>query len=172
MKKIIRFLFLKSCRANINIKTYLKLKDNKNLFSRILTNLLYEKIYIDYSMIIGRNSIVGINISFPHLQNIVIGDGVVIGNNCFIYQDVTLGQNRGKYPVIGDNVIIYAGAKIFGNVSVGNNAIIGANAVVTKNVPDNAIVGGNPASHREHSAFREPQNRENQGTHGKREAAF
>ena len=53
--------------------------------------------------------------------------------------------NKNKYPTIGNNVIIYAGAKIIGDVHVGDNAIIGANAVVTKDVPPNAIVGGIPA---------------------------
>ena len=49
------------------------------------------------------------------------------------------------HPVIGDNVVAYAGAKIIGNVHVGNNVVIGANAVVTKDVPDNAVVVGVPA---------------------------
>lgn len=45
---------------------------------------------------------------------------------------MTLGQNRGEYPIVGNGVIIYAGAKVIGNVTIGDNAIIGANAVVTK----------------------------------------
>lgn len=70
---------------------------------------------------------------------------MILGNNCTVFHNVTLGQNKDKYPIIGNNVIIYSGAKIIGNVRVGDNAIIGANAVVTKNVPKNAIVGGVPA---------------------------
>ena len=54
-------------------------------------------------------------------------------------------QGKKHFPIIGDNVIIYAGACIVGGIKIGNNAIIGANAVVTKDVPDNAIVVGNPA---------------------------
>lgn len=48
-------------------------------------------------------------------------------------------------PTIGDNVIIFAGAKIIGNVKIGNNTVIGANAVVTHNIPDNSVAVGIPA---------------------------
>ena len=88
---------------------------------------------------------IGKNIYFPHPQNIIIGDGSIVGDNCTIYHDVTLGQSRDKFPKLGDHVIVYAGAKIMGNVKIGNNAIIGANAVVVKDVLDNQIVGGVPA---------------------------
>ena len=71
-----------------------------------------------------------------------------VGRNCNISQGVTLGQaNRGKNkgcPIIGDGVYIGPGAKVVGAVRVGNNAAIGANCVVTKDVPDNAVVVGVP----------------------------
>ena len=110
-----------------------------------MLSFLYDRLYIENSMIIAVNSHVSTDIYFPHMQNIVIGEGVRIGKLCTIFQDVTLGQNKGGYPVIGDNVIIYSGAKIIGNISIGNNAIIGANAVVVKDVSDNMIMGGIPA---------------------------
>lgn len=67
------------------------------------------------------------------------------GENCTVYQQVTVGFSHGKRPVIGNNVTIYAGAKVLGGVTVGDNVIIGANAVVLKDVPNNAIVAGIPA---------------------------
>ena len=83
-----------------------------------------------------------------HFGGIVINAGSRIGKNCNISHGVTLGQaNRGPnkgYPVIGDNVYIGPGAKIVGAVTVGNNVAIGANCVVTKDVPDNAVVVGVP----------------------------
>ena len=58
---------------------------------------------------------------------------------------MTLGQNRNAYPLIGDDVIIYPGAKVIGNITIGNKAVIGANAVVIKDVLENEIVAGVPA---------------------------
>ena len=69
-----------------------------------------------------------------------------IGDNCWINQQVTIGfSNKTASPEINDNVTINAGAKVIGGVRVGKNSIIGANAVVVKNVPDNCTVVGVPA---------------------------
>lgn len=71
-----------------------------------------------------------------------------IGSNCTIRNNITIGNvedNNLKLPVIGDNVNIGVGAIIIGNISIGNNAIIGAGAVITKDVPEECVVVGNPA---------------------------
>ena len=68
-----------------------------------------------------------------------------IGENCWINQQVTIGHKGQAQPVIGNNVSIYCGAKILGNVTMEDNSIAGANAVVVKNVPANAVVVGVPA---------------------------
>lgn len=69
-----------------------------------------------------------------------------IGDNCYINQCVTIGySNATDAPVLLDNVQVKAGAKIIGKVTVGNNCIVGANAVVVKDVPDNCTVVGVPA---------------------------
>ncbi|MGJ7035743.1 serine O-acetyltransferase EpsC [Anoxybacillus eryuanensis] len=95
---------------------------------------------------------IGPGLIIRHPNGIVIGSGTVIGNNCTILQQVTLGEKYGdgrdlhhRYPKIGDNVVISAGAKIIGGVHVGNNVTIGANAVVTKDVPSNSVAVGIPA---------------------------
>lgn len=84
---------------------------------------------------------------FPHATGIVIGERAVIGNNCKIYHDVTIGArfDGDDYPIIGDGVTIFAGAKIIGPVSIGDKSIIGANAVVIKDIPSGVSVGGIPA---------------------------
>jgi serine O-acetyltransferase len=69
-----------------------------------------------------------------------------IGKDCWINQQVTIGySNATDCPTLGDNVSVNAGAKIIGNVFIGNNSKIGANAVVVKNVPENCTVVGVPA---------------------------
>ncbi|MEW6400746.1 MAG: serine acetyltransferase [Chloroflexota bacterium] len=68
-----------------------------------------------------------------------------IGTNCWINQHVVIGySDKGKAPCIGNNVRITAGAKIFGDITIGDNSIIGANAVVVKDVPPNCTVVGVP----------------------------
>ncbi len=77
----------------------------------------------------------------PHgLYGIIISHNAVIGSNCTIFHQVTIGEGKGGAPVIGDNVFIGAGAKIIGNVKIGSNSKIGVNAVVVHDVPENSIV--------------------------------
>ena len=85
------------------------------------------------------------NTSFPHPIGIVISPNAKIGKNCTIFQNVTIGSWKGKSPIVGDNVKIFANSVIFGEISIGNNVIIGAGSVVNKSVPENAVVCGNPA---------------------------
>lgn len=100
-------------------------------------------IQIPSSTKIGKGFYIG------HFGTMVISGGAVIGKNVNISPGLNIGRaNRGEhkgYPIIGDNVYIGPGVKIIGAVKVGNNVAIGANAVVTKDVPDNAVVAGVPA---------------------------
>lgn len=70
-----------------------------------------------------------------------------IGKNCQVWQNVTIGRARNKEgrPTIGDNVRICTGAIVVGDIKIGNNVTIGAGTVLTKSVPDNCVVCGNPA---------------------------
>lgn len=86
---------------------------------------------------------------FYHPYGIVIHGGSTIGDNCVIRQQVTIG-NKGigdsdGCPIIGNNVEIGAGAKIIGDIHIGDNSKIGANAVVTKSFPQNSVLVGVPA---------------------------
>ena len=98
---------------------------------------------------------IGKNLFIDHGMGVVIGETSEIGDNVLIYHGVTLGGNslsRGKrHPTLNDNVIIGAGAKILGPVTVGKAARVGANAVVTKNVPANCTFMGIPAKKLEKS---------------------
>lgn len=79
---------------------------------------------------------------------VVVNSRTIIGKDCNIASGVTFGEAvRGKrqgFPIIGDHVWIGPGAKVFGKINIGDHAAIGANSVVTSDVPDNAVVVGAP----------------------------
>lgn len=91
---------------------------------------------------------IGEGFFIDHGMGVVIGETTVIGDNVLLYQGVTLGgtgKERGKrHPTIGNNVVVGTGAKILGNIMIGDNSYIGANAVVIKDVPANSTVVGVP----------------------------
>ena len=91
---------------------------------------------------------IGRGLFIDHGMGVVIGETAVIGNNVTLFQGVTLGgtgKERGKrHPTIGDNVVIGAGVKVLGNITVGRDSIIGANAVVIRDVPEQSTVVGVP----------------------------
>ena len=99
---------------------------------------------------------IGKNLFIDHGMGVVIGETSEIGDNVTIYHMATLGgispsinsneqRNIKRHPTLKDNVVIGSGAQILGPVTVGKNAKIGANAVVTKDVPENAVMVGIPA---------------------------
>ncbi|MEO6187102.1 MAG: serine acetyltransferase [Steroidobacteraceae bacterium] len=88
---------------------------------------------------------VGGGLCMPHPNGIVINTDVVIGPNCLIFQQVTLGSNGRGVPVLGGHVDVGAGAKIIGAIKIGDHAIVGANAVVTSDVAPGTTVVGIPA---------------------------
>ena len=82
-----------------------------------------------------------------HGYGVVLNGGAKIGKNCTIYHGVTIGTiDLKRFPVIGDDVFIGAGAKILGDVRVGNHVKIGAGAIVVEDVPDNCTVVGPKAT--------------------------
>ena len=88
---------------------------------------------------------IGNGLKIYHWGPIIINEKARIGKNCTLYPGVTVGATHKGVPTIGDNCYLGLGAKIFGNIHIGNNVQILANAVVTKDVPDNCIVAGVPA---------------------------
>lgn len=92
---------------------------------------------------------IGKNLFIDHGAGVVIGETAEIGDNCILYQGVTLGgtgKGRGKrHPTLGNNVMVGCGAKVLGPFKVGDNAKIAANAVVLEAVPENATAVGVPA---------------------------
>lgn len=91
---------------------------------------------------------IGRRLFIDHGMGVVIGETSVIGNDVTLFQDVTLGgtgKEKGKrHPTIGNQVVIGAGARVLGNVHVGDNSRVGAGSVVLRNVPDNSTIVGVP----------------------------
>ena len=120
---------------------------SSNRFTRRIYSFLYARYLTVHNASIPRETRIASCPQFPHgISGIFISMGAEIGRDCTIFHQVTIGsntlegsKNQGA-PVIGDNVFIGCGAKIIGGVHVGSNVCIGANCVVTCDVPDNCTV--------------------------------
>ena len=125
---------------------------HSNPISRILLFpfawLINRHQQIRFGIGISYKTQIGPGLYIGHEGGIIINEQVIIGKNCNLSQQVTIGVSRrgerAGVPVIGDNVYIGPGAKIFGKITIGNNAAIGANCVVTHDVPENGVVVGIP----------------------------
>jgi serine O-acetyltransferase len=86
------------------------------------------------------------NLVLPHPYGVVINSHAAIGENCVVYQNVTIGSDgEGNVPVIGNDVTIFPGVVIIGKVKIGDNCVIGANSFVNKTFDNNSIIVGSPA---------------------------
>lgn len=94
---------------------------------------------------------IGPGLYIAHTGYVVLSSGVVIGANCTLTQGVTIGHGgggaarKGGSPVLGDRVYVGPGAIVIGPITIGDDALIGAGAVVTRAVPPRGVVAGNPA---------------------------
>lgn len=133
--------------ASSKIKLYLEL--SKKLKSKRFKSFIHGRMQ-KFGVYLSPNAVIGDRLKLPHPIGVIIGSGATIGNDVTIFQHVTLGgarigdAKRNDYPTIGHNVVIFSGAVIVGSVSVGDNAIIGANAVVLSDVPHGATCVGVP----------------------------
>ena len=143
------FLIRLMQRFNQNIERY---KDNKFLrkINSLLVFLLHKRIFRKFACDITPSCKLG-NVVFRHPTGIVIGGGAVLADGVIIHQNVTFGalrfdekEKRGIpcQQIVGQDTIIGCGAKVLGDITIGKNCIIGANAVVTKDVPDGTTVVG------------------------------
>jgi len=91
---------------------------------------------------------IGKGVFIDHGMGVVIGETAIVGDGCLIYQGVTLGgtgkQSGKRHPTLGENVVVGAGAKVLGNLYIGNDVRIGAGSVVLRDVPSDCTVVGVP----------------------------
>lgn len=114
----------------------------------LLYKILYKMVQIVTGIELPCEVPIGSNFRIDHFGGIVISGYAEFGNNCRIRNGVVVGLKNTENPCapkIGNDVDIGAGAKLLGPIVVGNNVSIGANAVVTKSIPDNSIAVGVPA---------------------------
>lgn len=105
----------------------------------LLARMHYRHVQVKYGIQIGYKLNVKGGFSINHYGGVVIGQEAKIGKNFNIRHSLTVGHVHGRNPIIGDNVVIVGG------VTIGNNCVIGAGAVVVKSIPDNSVAVGNPA---------------------------
>jgi serine O-acetyltransferase len=115
----------------------------------MLYRMLYKATQITTGIELPCEVPIGKNFVIEHSGGIVVSGFAKFGDNCRIRNGVVIGLSRVEDPCapsFGNNVDIGAGAKVLGNIKIGNNVLIGANAVVLKDVPDNCVAVGVPAT--------------------------
>ncbi len=125
---------------------YLRNVKNNNAFWKIyifILELKNHRLGTRLGFSIPKN-IFGPGLHIVHYGTIVVSSKAKVGKNCRIHPSSCIGDYYGA-PQIGDDVYIGPGAKLFGNIKIGNGVSIGANAVVNRDVPDNVTIGGIPA---------------------------
>ncbi|AEM70407.1 transferase hexapeptide repeat containing protein [Allomuricauda ruestringensis DSM 13258] len=122
-------------------------------YGMVLSIMCYRtvKVYLCNHLNIGIWKLYKSRTIFPHPVGVVIGMKVELGMDCKIYQNVTIGTKdikdfkNGKYPKIGNNVVIFPNSIIIGDIKIGDGSQIGAGSIVLEDVPPYTIVAGSPA---------------------------
>lgn len=124
---------------------YYNVYGSRSLFY-LLSKVRFKQLSIKLGFSIPIN-VFGPGLSIAHYGTIIVNGHARVGANCRLHANTLIGANLDEdgYPIIGDNCYIGTGAKVFGDITIGNNVKIGANAVVNKSFPDNATLVGIPA---------------------------
>lgn len=148
---ILKLLFNASFKITFWFRLGTYLQQKKNPFFKILYIIVFlihkHNMYkTGIQLLFGTDVKEGL--SFSHFSCTVINQHAKIGRNFTMFNGCTVGSTFGRnsgVPIIGDNVLMCSGSKIIGRVTIGNNVVVGAGAIVVKDIPDNAVVVGIPA---------------------------
>lgn len=149
-KSIIRFIghLYGVWTADEYLEIARKIPQSKGLYKQYL-KIKYRKIGNLRGLGIENYNNLGKNFHLPHGINIIINEHAVVGNNCTVYQGVTIGViyegKKSGAPTIEDNVTIGPNAVVVGNVTIGHDSVIAGNSFVNIDIPPYSIVIGNPA---------------------------
>ena len=124
---------------------WLRLCRSKNHLLRFLATRMHSHLSTKYQIQIPPDTQIGPGLYLGHGTSIIVNHTTVIGKNCNLSHFVTIGSNSGQAAIIGDNVYIGPNVCIIEQVNIGDEATIGAGAVVVKDVPPRVTVAGNPA---------------------------
>lgn len=140
---LMRSLFLEGAGATMALRMGEMLR--RSVLFRWLGHLVFASLRRSCHIVVGRGATFGPGLVLLHPHGIFIHTTVRAGANLILQNDITLGGEDDKGPVLGDNVFVGVGARIIGPVTIGNRCRIGANAVVMSSVPDGHVAVGNPA---------------------------
>jgi len=132
----------------LRLTRYYFLKGKKALLPFLFCRMILKHYGNKYSFDISYRAQIGKGLYIAHNGYIVVASSTIMGDNCRFRPGVVIGgkiTEENKGTIIGNNVEFGVGSKIIGVEKIGNNVIIGANSVVTKNIQDNVIVAGIPA---------------------------
>ena len=124
-------------------------KGNKTF--QVIAMLMNNRNIKKYNCEIYPQATIGDGFYIPHCVGIVVGSTTVLGKNCTLYPNVVFGAKLSpndkapvgrRHAIVGDNCVFGANSSIIGDINIGNNVTVGAGAVITKDVPDNAVVVG------------------------------
>lgn len=118
---------------------------DKYAVTRVFAMILCKVNAVLCGAVIGKGAKFGRGFVILHSVGVVINTRVQGGEKIYLESGVVIGETKRGCPIMGNNIFVGAGAKIVGDIRIGDNVTIGANAVVVKSVPDNVVVGGIPA---------------------------
>lgn len=154
-KGVRRKFFLKYLNASTNavylIRRMQYLGGKKDKISKFFSALCGYKLISKYGIFVYPENKIGNGLKIPHPNGIIIGKCVEIGQNCTIFQQVTIGSSKpgdykkGMQPKIGNDVWLFSGSKIIGAITVADKSVVGANAVLTQDTEKNTTYIGVPA---------------------------
>ena len=162
IKKDIEYIMEKDPAARSKLEVFLLYPSIHARIAHMISHFLYNKKLFFLARLISQlartltgieihpGAILGEAILIDHGMGVIIGETAVVGDRITIYHGTTLGgtgNEKGikRHPTVGNDVIIGSGAKVLGNINIGSNSKIGANAVVLEDVPEGATVVGIPA---------------------------
>ena len=162
IKKDIEYIMENDPAARSKLEVFLLYPSIHARIAHMFSHFLYKKKLFFLARLISQlarfltgieihpGAILGAGILIDHGMGVIIGETAVVGDRITIYHGTTLGgtgNEKGvkRHPTVGNDVIIGSGAKVLGNINIGSNSKIGANAVVLEDVPEGATVVGVPA---------------------------